>query len=194
VNQAFNRPQQSKANSGGWDAARPSPRPEALTMPPGTGASVRNKANSPSRLAAWGQLYKQSQSGSAAERATSPRCPASGNKANSRHAVGMGKGFAAKESWLIVQSTGRGKTKPIPPGGTRPAELPAELSLGRDAPNKPNLCQRGRWDVVQTKPIEGGPAGIPESIVQNEPNSRLRRGGRGLGDAGRGANAQNRAN
>jgi hypothetical protein len=39
----------NKANSGGWDAARPSSRPGALTMPPGTGASVRHRLDAPLR-------------------------------------------------------------------------------------------------------------------------------------------------
>jgi hypothetical protein len=37
----------NKANSGGRDTTRPSPRPEALTMPPGTRENAPNKANLP---------------------------------------------------------------------------------------------------------------------------------------------------
>jgi hypothetical protein len=57
VNRTVYRPRQNKANFGGWDAARPSPRPEApfagsgqaLTMPPGTGASARHRLDAPLR-------------------------------------------------------------------------------------------------------------------------------------------------
>ncbi len=51
-----------------------------------------------------------------------------------------GKCLAGKSLWLIVHPIGLGKTKPIPPGGTRQAGLPAELSLGHDMSNKPNPC------------------------------------------------------
>jgi hypothetical protein len=49
VNSTVCGPWPNKANSGGWDAARPSPRPGALTMPPGTGASVRHRLDAPLR-------------------------------------------------------------------------------------------------------------------------------------------------
>ncbi len=68
----------------------------------------------------------------------------------------------AKQTQFGVFSSDEGchceQTKPIPAGGTRPAELPADPSLGHGAPNKPNSHQRGWQDVVQTNPI---PALVP---------------------------------
>jgi hypothetical protein len=106
-------------------------------------------------------------------RAKQSQFPAAGKKRQ----VFFGKG-------VMVNSTfDRLRQNKANSGGwdARPTELPAELSLGRDAPNKPNLRQRGRQDVVQTKPIarSGAPSrcrearlGSGESIMQNKANFR----------------------
>jgi hypothetical protein len=57
-------------------AGRPSPRPEALTLPPAGRQSCETKPN----LGRMGHLEDGAPAG--VNRATSPRCPASGNKAN----------------------------------------------------------------------------------------------------------------
>ncbi len=112
----------------------------------------------------------------AAKRATTPRCPVSfrqqsqlpeaGHRGGVRRTKKKGKCLAGKELWLIEHSIGLGKTKPIRRGWDAPAELPGELSPGHDAPNKPNLRQKGRQGVVQTNPIP--PAGKEEASALRE--------------------------
>ncbi len=133
---------------------------------------MQNEANLPGS-----PRLKQSQSRGTANRAERTQFPASRdtrpsspmrivrNKPNSGNGKEKGKCFAGKELWLIVHQTDLGKTKPISPDGTRPVGSPAELPLGHEAPNEPNLRPMGRQDAVQTKPIR-------LRIVPNEPNSR----------------------
>jgi hypothetical protein len=71
------------------------------------------------------------------------------------------------------------KTNPISDSGTR------------SRAGTPNLPRAG---ACKTKPIPGEPMGPPEPIVQNEPNFRWGRAGRGPRDVGHGATVQNEAN
>ncbi len=108
----FNRaacgPRQNKANSGGWDAARPSPRPEALTMPPGTGASVQNEANS------WPWRRGGGRGANAPNKANLPPTgPIAPNKANFGETRIGAKPFTGGDLCRVCPSQRVGKTKPI---------------------------------------------------------------------------------
>jgi hypothetical protein len=149
VNRTVYRPRQNKANSGGWDAARPSPRPGALTMPPGTGASVRHRLDAPLRETkpnqgelgylgdrtaagrAQGKCAKQTQFGPSGQPGArvagrARRGTTAPNKANLRGSKRKGKCLARKELWWIEHPIGIGKTNPIARSGA-PRRCPAGL-------------------------------------------------------------------
>ncbi len=60
--------------------------------------------------------------------------------------------------------------------------------------NKANLGWRAAEGAGRTNKANSALGPNPVSIMQNKPNSRLRREGRGHRDVGRGANAQNEPN
>ena len=139
------------------------------------------------------QLYKQSQflpgtrewaraagAGGPPEshRATSPRCPASGNKPNLH--PGRGIGGASRDpkrdsSRLGARSTLRvGAIAPNKPNSARPA--------GGLGPWEGQVCEtKPIWlaapgSVVQTNPIWASPGGVRRPILRNKANSASRHG------------------